>query len=68
MMHVLPINDLKPHVESGPCCWCNPRLERPCNECAGDDPACWSCGGFGMVDASPFDAALVIHNAADGRP
>jgi hypothetical protein len=26
--HVLPTNDLKPHVEKGLRCWCKPRIEQ----------------------------------------
>ena len=27
-VHVTPVNDTRPHVESGDRCWCNPRIER----------------------------------------
>ena len=27
MIHVLPIDDLEPHIESGTSCKCNPRVE-----------------------------------------
>jgi hypothetical protein len=26
--HVLPINDLKPHVETGSECWCEPKVDK----------------------------------------
>jgi hypothetical protein len=26
--HVLPLDDLKPHVEPGLTCWCSPKIER----------------------------------------
>ncbi len=67
MFHVLPVNDLKPHVESGPYCWCSPKLERQCQQCDGSDPSCWQCGGFKWIEATPAEAQLVVHNAADGR-
>ena len=27
-VHVIPLNDLKPHVESGEWCHCQPRIDR----------------------------------------
>jgi hypothetical protein len=26
MLHILPVNDLKPHEETGLACWCNPSM------------------------------------------
>lgn len=26
--HVVPVGDLKPHVERGVFCWCDPKVER----------------------------------------
>ena len=68
--HVLPLGDLVEHDESREC-WCGPRLERRCPECA-DRPlsarGCWRCKA-GWIKATAEDDAtvLVIHNAADGR-
>ena len=64
---VLPVNDAREHVETGIACWCHLRLTVLCDECV-DDPACWKCGGKGLVDATvPSDAQIVVHNALDGR-
>lgn len=52
-VHIVPINDLAPHDDSGVCtCWCQPRVETL-------DP---------QTGASyPEGAHLVIHHSADGR-
>ena len=68
-IHVLPIGDKspegKPHREHRRC-WCEPRIEWPCDECVGD-PKCWRCKGKGLLTEPTALAALVTHNAQDGR-
>ena len=28
IIHVVPVGDMKPHVEHGVACWCAPKVER----------------------------------------
>ena len=66
-IHVLPTNDLVDHEEHERECWCQPDVVTICDECPGDDPICWKCGGTDSVPDDGFQAVLVLHNAADGR-
>lgn len=51
-VHVLPIDDLRAHVDTGFRCWCAPRVETI-------DPQ--------TGDPYPDGGCLVIHHALDGR-
>lgn len=75
-VHVVPVNDLKEHVQ-GAQCWCRPDVFVECDECDDDadgyaDPNCWKCGGEGAMPAPSFidegERVAYMHNAADGRP
>lgn len=50
--HVIPINDMKKHIESRDC-WCNPQLKE-------EDIT-------RLQDPSKEIAVIVIHNSMDGR-
>jgi len=59
---------IRPHVTDGSPCWCNARTVIVCSACdeyTTPDPACWKCGGEGLVDASAMDdgPVIVIHDA-----
>lgn len=51
-VHVVPIDDLRKHVDTGRSCWCAPRVETIDLQTGAPYPA----GG-----------CLVIHHALDGR-
>jgi hypothetical protein len=67
--HVYPIEE-REHVTSGAAgasggCWCGPDLYRLCTACDGDDPDCWACEGYGIVEIDaivPGDRILVVHH------
>ena len=51
-VHVVPIDDLRPHRDTGRACWCTPRV-------VATDPQTGA--------PYPNGGALVIHHALDGR-
>jgi hypothetical protein len=51
-IHVVPVDDLREHVESGRECWCQPRIETR-------DPR--------TGEQYPWGRAVIVHNSEDGR-
>jgi hypothetical protein len=35
-------------------CPCKPQMFVLCDECLGDNPTCWKCGGEGLVETDRF--------------
>jgi hypothetical protein len=61
---VYPVEE-REHVIVGTRCWCRPHLYRYCIQCDFDDPACWACGGDGIIRIrrmAPGDRVLVVHH------
>lgn len=68
-IHVIPDGDhwnKRGHVETRRC-WCEPTIEWPCDECVGRQKDCWRCKGVGFISEPTALAAVVVHNANDGR-
>jgi len=49
-------------------CWCKPTLLTLCGQCNDSDPACWQCGGSGVVEVERDDGLsplIIVHSAED---
>lgn len=75
-VHVLPVDLMAAHEDTGTRCWCAPRVYMLCPEC--DDvarprrrPDCWRCGGAGRLlcpDPETYDGPyglIVVHDPED---
>lgn len=75
-VHVLPVDLMAAHEDTGTHCWCSPRvlmLCPACDEVEGEQgaPGCWQCGGEGRVvcpDPDGYDGPhglIVVHDPED---